>query len=242
MEDKDKTKKEFIQELSKLRQQVTELETLKTQQEQKEKKIEHLTNVFYAIRKVNQLITREKNRDKLLKGICDSLTLRRGYFNAWVVLLSDSGELVRAIESGLGKNFLPMREQLNAGKLTLCAQKALSQPDPVITKDPVSTCTDCPLSAHYGRRGAMTMRLEHRGRIYGFLVTSIPVDFIADKEECSLFKEIAGDIAFALYSLEMEKERKKTEEKLIEKTEQQNILLSLIPALVYFKDTESILA
>lgn len=40
---------------------------------QMEKKIKHLSDVLRAIRNVNQLITKEKNRDKLLKGICKKL-------------------------------------------------------------------------------------------------------------------------------------------------------------------------
>ncbi|MBW2005178.1 MAG: hypothetical protein JRI72_11330 [Deltaproteobacteria bacterium] len=122
--------------------------------------------------------------------------------------------MVTTAESGLGKNFLPMADRLKAGKLTDCGQKALRQSEVVVTKDPLSSCTDCPLSDQYSGRGAMTIRLGYEGKIYGLLSTSIPIDFLSDKEEQSLFQEIAEDIAFALHNIELEEEHKQAEEEL----------------------------
>ncbi len=52
-------------------------------------RIEHLNLALRAIRNVNQLITQEKDRDRLIKGACDNLTENRGYDYAWVVLLDE---------------------------------------------------------------------------------------------------------------------------------------------------------
>ena len=65
-----------------------------TERKRAEERIEHLNLVLRAIRNVNQLITREKERDRLLKGICDTLTGTRGYYNAWVALLDETGKLI----------------------------------------------------------------------------------------------------------------------------------------------------
>ena len=43
--------------------------------------LEHTVRVLKAIRNVNQLITRAKDRDTLLQGACDSLTETRGHFD-----------------------------------------------------------------------------------------------------------------------------------------------------------------
>ena len=53
-----------------------------TERKQAEKKIKHLNSVLSAIRNVNQLITKERDRDKLLQGVCDKLIEARGYNNA----------------------------------------------------------------------------------------------------------------------------------------------------------------
>ena len=60
----------------------------------------------------------------------------------------------------------------------------------------------------------MAVRLEHGKKVYGLLSVSVPAEFVADEEEQALFKEVAGDIAFALHSIEQEKERKRAEEAL----------------------------
>jgi len=178
---------------------------------QREEKIEHLNLVLRAIRNVNQLITRERDRDCLLKGACENLIETRGYHNAWIALLDEAGGLVTSAEAGLGDEFLPLVEQLRRGELTACGRRALSQPGAVVTEDPLSTCTGCPLAEKYGVRGALTVRLEYGGKVYGLLSASVPADFIADEEERALFQEVAGDIAFALRNIELEEDRKQVE-------------------------------
>jgi len=124
-----------------------------TERKRVEQRIEHLNRVLQAIRNVNQLIAREKDSGKLIKGICSNLVETRGYYSAWLALLDESGGLVTTTEAGLGKDFLLMVKQLKRGKLTDCARRALMQPGVVLTKDPASNCTGCPLSDKYGGRG-----------------------------------------------------------------------------------------
>ncbi len=175
----------------------------------KKDKTEHLNLVLRAIRNINRLIVREKDRNRLIKGICDNLVKNRGYHNAWIVLFDESGELLMTAEAGLGDQFNPLLAYLRKGELTGCARKALSQSEPVATVDPISTCPDCPLSSGYGGRGAMTIRLEQEGRIYGIASVSVLKNLATDKEEKDLLKEVAGDVAFALHNLELDEKYKR---------------------------------
>jgi len=181
-----------------------------------EEKIGHLNQILSAIYNVSNLINRERNRYRLLKGICDKLIETRGYYNAWIALLDKSRGLVTTAESGLGKDFLPMIGYLKKRGLTNCGQKALSRPGVAITKDPLSACADCPLADKYAGRAGMTVKLEYGGKLYGLLSCSISRDFISYEEEKDLFKEIAISISYALYSLEMEEREKKAEQVLEE--------------------------
>ncbi|MGA9348306.1 MAG: GAF domain-containing protein, partial [Anaerolineae bacterium] len=177
-----------------------------TERKRAEEKIEHLNLVLRAIRNVNQLITRERDRGRLLQGACKTLIATRGYHSAWTALLDESEGLVTTAEAGLGEDFLPLVERLKCGELTACGQRALKQSGGVVTEDPSTTCADCPLSSMYDGRGAVTIRLEYGGKVYGLLSVSIPRDLAADEEERALFEEVAGDIAFALHNMELEKE------------------------------------
>ncbi|MGB2727490.1 MAG: PAS domain S-box protein [Halobacteriota archaeon] len=177
-------------------------------------KATHLNAVLHSIRNVNRLIAVENDRDPLIQKACSRLIATRGYHNAWIALLDESGGLVTLAEAGLGEDFLPMVERLRRGELTACGQKALTQSDVVATEDPFSTCADCPLAGKYGDRGAMVVRLEYGGNVYGLMCVSTPRDFAADEEEHTLFKEVANDIAYVLHSIELRGEREKTAEEI----------------------------
>ncbi|MBW1716576.1 MAG: hypothetical protein JRJ77_12265, partial [Deltaproteobacteria bacterium] len=194
------------------KQKGKELEKEAPKRKQAEERLEHLNLVLRAIRKVNQLITTEKDRDMLIQRACDYLIETRGYYDAWIALLDEDGRLVTTADAGLGKDFLPVLKELKRGHITTCGQKALKQSGLVVTRDPAVTCTECPLADKYGGRGAMTVRFEHKEKICGLLSVSTLSHLTEEKEEQSLLEEIARDISFALYTLELEDERKRAEE------------------------------
>jgi len=205
--------------ITKLDKKVAELEREVTERKLAQERIEHLNTMLHAIRKVNQLIVREKDRNRLIKSACDELVETCGYYNAWIALLDESGSLVTTAEAGLGKKFKPMVEMLKRGELPLSEQNALKQSGVMITEDPLSTCTDCPLSPLYEGRSGMTTRLEQEGKVYGVMTVSIPGGLATDEEEQALFREVTNDITFALYSIELEKGRNRAEEELEQSNE-----------------------
>ncbi len=170
-------------------------------------RIAHLNLVLRAIRRVNELITREKDPDRLLQGVCDNLIENRGYHNAWIALLDPAGGFLKAVQAGLGADFAGLVAQLRSGKLTRCGQFALARAGVIVTENPLCDCPDCPLARNYSGRGAMTVRLAHAGRVYGFLSVSIPRELAQDADEQTLFSEVADDIGFALHGIEVEAAR-----------------------------------
>ena len=176
-----------------------------------EKKTEHLTLVLRAVRNVNQLITHEKDRDRLLKGACEVLTEDRGYLIAWIALLDEKQRATAVFESGIGASFEPMVERLKRGDLTHCGKETLRQKGVIIIHNPSTECGDCPLVGQYTGRGGLSAKLEYEGKVFGILSASILLEFSGDEEELSVFKEVADDIAFALHNLEIEGKHKQAE-------------------------------
>ena len=121
---------------------------------------EHINVVFRSVRKVNRLIAQEKDRSKLLEGICEKLTENGGYSNAWIALLDKSGGVIKTAEACLGHEFASLRGKLRNGRFTSCVKKSLSQPGVVVTEYPEVACSGCPLSASYGERGSMSISVR----------------------------------------------------------------------------------
>ena len=175
--------------------------------------LQHLNLVLQAIRNVNQLITHEKDRDRLLQGACDQLIATRGYHNVWIALLDRAGKLETSAQAGFKDEFAALSDRLKRGELPRCGENALQKAAVIVTKDPLSTCSDCPLSKSYGGRAGLTVRLEHNGHTYGLMSASVPAHLITQQER-GLFKEVASDIAFALHAIELEQEHKRENERI----------------------------
>ncbi|MBF0549976.1 MAG: PAS domain S-box protein [Deltaproteobacteria bacterium] len=181
-----------------------------TERKESEAKIKHLNNILRSVRSVSQLITREKDRDRLIANACDVLVKNRGYTFAWIVLTDERGSLLAAVQAGFDPDCLPMAECLEGGRFPDCVLFALSQPG-VLVLHPADRCQGCPLPAECGSCGVMTSRLNHDGVVYGALAVSLPTGFVFDSEEQELFGELVADISYALYNLEQENKMKRLE-------------------------------
>jgi PAS domain S-box-containing protein len=191
-------------------------------------RITHLNSVLRAIRDVNQLIVVEKDRDSLIRKACDILIATRGYHNAWIALIDESGRFVTTAEAGFYEAFLPMVEQLKQGVLTECAREALTRSGVVVMADTTPTHTDRPPAEPCDDIREIASRLEHEGTVYGLFSVAVPAKLAIDKEEQDLFKEVAGDIAFGLHGIELAEERKRAEDALRESEERLRIRLDYI--------------
>ncbi|MBN2312447.1 MAG: response regulator [Sedimentisphaerales bacterium] len=192
-----------------------------------EEKIQHLNTLLRAVRNISQLIAREKDREGLLRGACANLTGAQGYRSTWIIFLDESHKLMSSAQAGLGEDFQLIVNSVKRGVWSHCAEKVLSQSGALVIEDPTSTCGDCPIAKRCCRRKGMAVRLEYGGEVFGLMVASIDGDRTIDKEEQSLFEEVAGDIAFALHSLRLEEERKQAVEALLLEQSRLEALLQL---------------
>jgi PAS domain S-box-containing protein len=162
----------------------------------------HRNRILAAIRNVNQLIVSEKNSLRLLDEACRLLVENQGYYNAWIVLMEDGRPVEPFFHAGFNGGFAPMAERLRAGKIPICAQAALSSDAVQVKDDPPAQCTDCPLSSSYAGHAGLILRIEHTGRVFGWMSLSCPGKFARSAEEHDLLTEVVGDIGFALHAIE----------------------------------------
>ncbi len=178
--------------------------------------IAHLNRTLRAIRMVNQLITKEKDRDRLLQGTCELLVKTRGYHSAWITLFDENKELTAFYHAGLGDEANHLGQKLKSGELPECVRRALEKPSVVMIEEPAAVCNNCPLMGKAPEHREFTARMEYGKKVYGLISVSIPREYASLEEEQGILYELAEDLAFALHDIEVEEERQQAREALRE--------------------------
>jgi len=103
--------------------------------EKSEKRINYLYSVLGAIRGVNQLIVKEKNRGILLQKACDTLTKARGYNAAWLGFLRDEKTFAIVVGSPLKADISRFCKQILKGDNPPCVERAFIQKVPFMVME-----------------------------------------------------------------------------------------------------------
>ena len=177
-------------------------------------KNEHLTNVLSVIRDVNQLIVREKDTQTLIQESCHILTSTNIYSNAWIVTYDKNSEIEYIASTYTTENFMRLKGKLKQIWIPNCINKTINKNNSYsFVENTKNSCSECPLSSEYKDKSAFNIALKHKEKLYGYLTLSIAPNYINDKDELTLLDEVAGDIAYALYNLEMEQHLIEQEER-----------------------------
>lgn len=194
-----------------------------------EEKISHLNRVLKSVKNVNQLITKEKNRYKLLEGVCRNLIENHAYDHAWVALIDESKNSVIIKDAGRIQDFIRFEENLKKNEWPNCIRETLKSSEISIIEDRNTPCEICPIKHSSPSTVCMAIRMEYEEKVFGLLSVSIGRKFAQDSEERALFNEVADDIAFALRSIELEEERQHIEKALQESEQKYRQMFELTP-------------
>ncbi len=184
------------------------------QARQAEQRAAHMKQTLLAIRGIKQLMITETEPMRLIERACANLTRTLGFHHAWIALMPEPGQhIMITASSGFNGEFEAMRENLERGEYAPCIRRILDQEEFIIVNDPPNECPDCPLATQYASHAKFSHRLSFQGHIYGILSVSIPRAYAGDSEEQNLFREIAGDLGFALRKMEDAETLRRSEEK-----------------------------
>lgn len=182
--------------------------------EKSEKRIKYLHSVLGAIRGVNQLIVKEKDRSILLQKTGDTLIKARGYNTAWLGFLKDEKIFTIVVGSPPKEDISRFCKQILRGDNPPCIERAFIQKVPFMVMERPQDCGDCILKSTYPGKESVIIRITHNAKLLGFLVLSLVTDIYIDQEEKGLLEEVTNDIAFGLYNIELEEKDKLSEQKL----------------------------
>jgi PAS domain S-box-containing protein len=172
-----------------------------------ETRIAYLNSVLRAIRNVNQLITREKDRDRLIQRACDLLVEARGFGAVAIGLTDEAGGRILASASA-GQRQDRLRDGGDPEAPPVCAREAMARADIVICRASERAADGDPAAPESGvAEDVVALPLLQEGKRYGFVLASLAAGMSGDPEELDLLGEAVGDIAFALRTMEVEAAR-----------------------------------
>lgn len=207
------------------------------ERKQAEERVRHINSVLSALRGVNQLITREKDRERLTQRSCDILVDNRGYERAWILLVDENRSPISIAAAGLGEESTTFLEQMRQGKYPECVRELWTRESAFLDYDsPGVQHKGCIEAGIHSIRGVYRCRLEYEGKIYGMLGVTVSSGMVSDAEEQDLFLELCGDISFALASIERQEKREQAEEALKSSEEKLRIMFDSVPEGITISD------
>ena len=182
-----------------------------TEHKRDQLRIEHLNQVLRAIRDVNQLIVRERDRDQLIREGCRLLVDSRGYPSALIVLTDDQNRPVTWAMGGGAAESKALAALLEQGLLPACCDHAGATREVLLVEDRNLVCGSCPITENCAGSQSLCAPLIHEGEMFGYLASATDYHLDIDEEERALFAEMAGDFAYALNVMRIEAAHRESE-------------------------------
>jgi PAS domain S-box-containing protein len=179
-----------------------------TDQEVARERIRFLNRLLRTISEINQLIVRERDRDRLLHEACRILVEHGEFLMAWVGLAGEASGVVTPVASaGLEDGYL--------GLVTIRFDDtphgrgptgtAIREGRPVVANDWAADGRLAPwreAARPRGYRSSAAFPLSVGGEVIGALTVYMGVATAFDAEVTALLTELTGDLSFALEAME----------------------------------------
>jgi PAS domain-containing protein len=195
-----------------------------TEPKRAETRVDELRHLLHAVRGINKLVQRAHEPQEVLTEACNILVKTRGYALVWIGLAERvSKRVAPAAHAGQQVGYLdetsvswdesptgrgPTGTAMRTGRCWACQNTA--------TDPRFAPWREAALAR--GLASVAAVPMVHGAHILGALTVYANRAEAFHAEEITLLNEMAGDVAFALQSMEYERERKQTEKELQWKT------------------------
>jgi PAS domain S-box-containing protein len=185
-----------------------------------DKSLAYLNQLLRAVRNIDKLITRESVPEKLLSEACEILVNSKDYIVTWISNENDpssnpmvfSEKFSKSFKGGIQNHFIKQKIQ-NILSVEIPRNKPL-----VLREEECSDFFGKIFQEHeLNNLSCLIAPMVYREKFYGYLTIFSNSRFTFDAEETELLQTLADDLAFALKSIEAEKERILAEQALAER-------------------------
>lgn len=171
-----------------------------------ERKLLMLNAMLRAIRRVNKAIVEVPDTGQLIQRICDVLVEDRDFKHAWIALLNSDGRPQHYCDSPSLADAGKIKDFLNEGKLQDCLSNSTAQDGLILARKPVEQCPDFPMMEGLENCALLGMHFTY-DHSEGYIALMANPAVIDDEEELSLFREVCGDLKYALHTIRIEAEK-----------------------------------
>ncbi len=184
-----------------------------------DRSVKHLNQLLKAIRSIDKLITKESVPEKLLSEACKILVSSKDYVVAWISNENDpasnpvmfSEKFNKSFSGGITNHFLKKKVQ-SVLNINLPTDRATV----LRNSNGLNFFNKIFQNHDLKNPSALISPIQYRKKFYGYLVVFSDSLYAFDFEETELLQTLAEDLAFALNSIEVEKERILAGQTLIE--------------------------
>ena len=184
-----------------------------------DRSLKHLNQLLRAIRSIDKLITQESVPEKLLAETCSILVNSKDYIAAWISNEIDPNSSPMVISENFKKTFIGgISNHLLKRKIQNVVDLNLSSEEPTVLRSTAGLSFFNNIFSNHSLKNpsAFISPIRYREKFYGYIIIFSDNLYSFDLEETELLQTLVEDVAFALNSIDVEKERILAEEALIE--------------------------
>lgn len=184
-----------------------------------DRSLKHLNQLLRAIRSIDKLITQESVPEKLLAETCSILVNSKDYIAAWISNEIDPHSSPMVISENFKKTFIGgISNHLLKRKIQNVVDINLQSNKPTVLRNDAGLNFFNKIFFNHNLKNpsAFISPIRYREKFYGYLIIFSDNIYSFDSEEIELLQTLVEDVAFALNSIDVEKERILAEEALIE--------------------------
>ncbi len=179
-----------------------------------EESLTRLNQLLRVSSEINELIVKEKEKEALLRKACRTLAGFEGVITVWVGLLENNRIRPVEVMGDMGKEEL---EDILFSGGAYCTQEAISKEVPVL-KWSNEMCKGCLIGKKHTDHQSFVVPISYSNKLYGIICFCSSTE-IFGAEERNKMNELSEDLGFAIWSIEIEQERKEAIEHITENLE-----------------------
>jgi PAS domain S-box-containing protein len=177
-------------------------------------KIGQLNQVLRTLRNLDQLVIAERNPDKLLDCAARLLVTVCNYDSSLLIHCHDPRQpLAMAFHASRNESPVIDLESLQLQGLPTCMVEAFGRSQIITRRADRGPCADCAWRDHHQGRDRLAVSMSCGGKHWGVMNVALPTGQACPPGEVGLLGELAGDLAFALLSMERTEQRRRSEQR-----------------------------